>query len=132
MYRHLPPRGDGGQWTGTEQERLLLLCMAIAEGADYVDLEEDIAAGDSAVREDETHRELPQLPRNAARSPQVIQIEGARTEIARVVVLKTEPIDITGLRANLEQEVRLNMDGRNIRTKISDVNVKIRIEGAGK
>lgn len=65
-------------------------------------------------------------------TPQVIQIEGARTEIARVVVLKTESIDITGLHANLEQEVRLNMDGRNIRTKISDVTVKIRIEGAGK
>ena len=36
---------DGGKWTGTEEERLLLLRTAIAEGAEYVDLEEDIAGG---------------------------------------------------------------------------------------
>jgi len=34
---------DGGRWQGGEQERLLLLRTAIAEGCDYVDLEEDIA-----------------------------------------------------------------------------------------
>src|SRR6188768_2720719 len=36
---------DGGLWKGTEQARLLLIRTAIAEGVDYVDLEEDIAAG---------------------------------------------------------------------------------------
>ncbi len=34
---------DGGKWVGNEQERLMLLRSAIAEGVDYVDLEEDIA-----------------------------------------------------------------------------------------
>lgn len=34
---------DGGMYAGSEQERLILLRMAIAEGADYVDLEDDIA-----------------------------------------------------------------------------------------
>jgi 3-dehydroquinate dehydratase / shikimate dehydrogenase len=34
---------DGGMFAGTEQERLVLLRMAIAEGADYVDLEDDVA-----------------------------------------------------------------------------------------
>ncbi len=34
---------DGGKWRGTEQQRLMLLRTAIAEGVDYVDLEEDIA-----------------------------------------------------------------------------------------
>lgn len=34
---------DGGKWTGTEAERLMLLRAAIAEGVEYVDLEEDIA-----------------------------------------------------------------------------------------
>jgi 3-dehydroquinate dehydratase/shikimate dehydrogenase len=34
---------DGGNWKGTEQERIVLLRSAIAEGVDYVDLEEDIA-----------------------------------------------------------------------------------------
>jgi 3-dehydroquinate dehydratase/shikimate dehydrogenase len=35
---------DGGKWTGTEEQRLMLLRSAIAEGVDYVDLEEDVAA----------------------------------------------------------------------------------------
>lgn len=35
---------DGGRYAGDEQERQLVLRTAIAEGADYVDIEEDIAA----------------------------------------------------------------------------------------
>jgi 3-dehydroquinate dehydratase/shikimate dehydrogenase len=34
---------DGGKWVGNEQKRLMLLRSAIAEGVDYIDLEEDIA-----------------------------------------------------------------------------------------
>ena len=34
---------DGGKWSGTEEARQLLLREAIAEGVDYVDIEEDIA-----------------------------------------------------------------------------------------
>ncbi len=34
---------DHGKWEGTEEERLILLRTAIADGAEYVDLEEDIA-----------------------------------------------------------------------------------------
>lgn len=34
---------DGGKWAGTEADRLMLLRQAIAEGVEYVDLEEDIA-----------------------------------------------------------------------------------------
>jgi 3-dehydroquinate dehydratase/shikimate dehydrogenase len=34
---------DGGKWTNNEQERITLLRSAIAEGVEYVDLEEDIA-----------------------------------------------------------------------------------------
>lgn len=36
---------DGGKYTGSEEDRLLLLRTAIVEGAEYVDLEEDVAAG---------------------------------------------------------------------------------------
>jgi 3-dehydroquinate dehydratase/shikimate dehydrogenase len=35
---------DGGKWAGTEDQRLMLLRSAIAEGVDYIDLEDDIAA----------------------------------------------------------------------------------------
>ena len=34
---------DGGKYAGTEEQRQLLLRTAIAEGVEYVDLEEDIA-----------------------------------------------------------------------------------------
>ncbi len=34
---------DGGKFTGTEEQRLMVLREAIVAGADYVDLEEDIA-----------------------------------------------------------------------------------------
>ncbi len=34
---------DGGNFTGPEEDRLVLLRTAIAEGAEYVDLEEDVA-----------------------------------------------------------------------------------------
>jgi 3-dehydroquinate dehydratase/shikimate dehydrogenase len=34
---------DGGQWSGTEEERKMLLRSAIVDGVDYVDLEEDVA-----------------------------------------------------------------------------------------
>jgi 3-dehydroquinate dehydratase/shikimate dehydrogenase len=36
---------DGGKWTGTEQERLMLLRTAIVEGVEYIDLEGDVAGG---------------------------------------------------------------------------------------
>ncbi|MEX0585779.1 MAG: shikimate dehydrogenase [Pirellulales bacterium] len=35
---------DGGKFVGSEENRLLLLRTAITEGAEYVDLEEDVAA----------------------------------------------------------------------------------------
>ena len=35
---------DGGMWKGSETSRQLLLRTAVAEGVEYVDLEEDIAA----------------------------------------------------------------------------------------
>src|SRR5688572_22677034 len=34
---------DGGRWSGDEDERLMLLRAAIDSGADYVDLERDVA-----------------------------------------------------------------------------------------
>jgi 3-dehydroquinate dehydratase / shikimate dehydrogenase len=34
---------DGGKWAGSEEQRLMLLRNAIAEGVEYVDLEDDIA-----------------------------------------------------------------------------------------
>ncbi|MBI3837421.1 MAG: shikimate dehydrogenase [Planctomycetia bacterium] len=35
---------DGGKFTGTEEQRLMLLRSAIAEGVEYIDLEDDVAS----------------------------------------------------------------------------------------
>jgi 3-dehydroquinate dehydratase/shikimate dehydrogenase len=34
---------DGGKWPGSEEQRMMLLRSAIAEGVEYVDLEDDVA-----------------------------------------------------------------------------------------
>ena len=60
--------------------------------------------------------------------PSSVEVEGARTEVNRISLLRTEQIDITGLDAGMTQDVRLNLNGRNIRTKVSDVTVKISVE----
>ena len=37
-------RQDGGKWSGSEEQRQVLLRSAIADGCDYIDLEEDVAS----------------------------------------------------------------------------------------
>lgn len=64
--------------------------------------------------------------------PSSVEIEGAKTEVARIALLRTEPIDITGIDSNMVQNVRINTNGRNIRTKVSEVTVKITVERTGR
>ena len=65
-------------------------------------------------------------------NPQYVTVEGAKAEVQRIAVLRTEPIDITGFDSDVSQDVRINTNGINIRTKTPEVNVKILIRGAGK
>ena len=60
-------------------------------------------------------------------SPAVASVEGPATEMARLAALRTEPLDITGLDADISQTVRVDANGRNVRFKISDVLVKVAI-----
>lgn len=60
--------------------------------------------------------------------PSTVRVEGAKTELARVAVLRTEPIDITGLDSDIRQNVRLNSNGRNIRTDVAEVTLSISIK----
>lgn len=64
--------------------------------------------------------------------PSSVEVEGAKIEVARIAILRTEPIDITGIDSDITQNVRLNTNGRNIRTKVSEVTVKITIGRTGK
>ncbi len=65
-------------------------------------------------------------------TPKEVTVEGARSEVRKVNSLKTEPIDITGLDKAFIQDARLDMAGRNIRTKINEVKVKVVISGVGR
>ena len=60
--------------------------------------------------------------------PSSVEVEGARTEVNRIALLRTEQIDITGLDTGVTQNIRLNLNGKNIRTKVSEVTVKISVE----
>lgn len=63
-------QADGGRWQGTEEERLLMLRTAIAEGADWVDLEDDIAEGVprfGKTRRIVSHHDFQRTPRISPR-----------------------------------------------------------------
>lgn len=60
--------------------------------------------------------------------PQFVDIEGAKTEVSGISILRTEPVDISGADADITQKVRLNTGGRNIRIGTSEVDVRIKIE----
>jgi len=62
-------------------------------------------------------------------TPKEVTVEGARAEVSRIKVLKTEPIDITDLNETFVQDVRLDVTGRNVRTEVQEVSVKIVIKG---
>jgi YbbR domain-containing protein len=58
-------------------------------------------------------------------SPPIVRVEGAKTEMANLSVLRTEPLDITGLDADISQNVRVDANGRNVRIKTPDVMTKV-------
>lgn len=64
--------------------------------------------------------------------PLSIEIEGAKTEVGGIALLRTEPVDVTGIDSDIIQNVRLNTSGRNIRTKVSEVTVKVTVGRTGK
>ena len=66
--------------------------------------------------------------RSVVVSPSLVAVEGTKTEVSRISVLRTEPLEITGIDADIDQNVRLITGGKNIRTDISEVRVKVDIE----
>jgi YbbR domain-containing protein len=57
--------------------------------------------------------------------PQIVEIEGASSEVGRVDKIKTEPLDITGLTETLTKDSELDISGMNIRTRTEEVTVKV-------
>lgn len=64
--------------------------------------------------------------------PQYVVIEGVRSEVIKVGNVKTEPIDISAFKESFSQNLKIDLAGRNIRTKLNDVIVKVVIGSRGK
>lgn len=64
--------------------------------------------------------------------PKTIVIEGKRPDVYKVGTIKTEPVDITGLKETLTIGARLELSGINIRTKTDDVKIRVVIVGRKK
>ncbi len=58
-------------------------------------------------------------------SPGKIKINGPKSVIAKVYSIKTEPIDITGITDSFRVSAALNISRENVRTDVSEVEVKI-------
>lgn len=85
---------DEGRWRGTEEHRLKLFREAIISGAEYVDLEGDIA--DSVPRYGETKRiisyhNFQETPKNLAAIAKELSEKDA--DIIKIVTLANEPTD---------------------------------------
>jgi len=64
--------------------------------------------------------------------PQYVAIEGIRAEVIKVGAVRTEPFDVTGLTESLTQDLKLDLTGKNIRSKLSEVSVSIVIGARGR
>jgi len=65
-------------------------------------------------------------------TPKEVTIEGAKAEVSRTALLKTEPVDITDSSETTVEDARLDVGGRNIRTQVQEVNIKVVIKGRKK
>lgn len=64
--------------------------------------------------------------------PQTMVIEGIRSEVGKTIVVRTEPLDITGLNGTLTQDLKLDLTSSNIKSKITDVKVTVVIGARGR
>ncbi len=59
--------------------------------------------------------------------PEKIVLEGPKSVIAKIYTIKTEPIDINGINADLKYKANLNLSDANIRKNINKVEVNISV-----
>ncbi len=64
--------------------------------------------------------------------PEEIVVEGPKSEVRKITALKTEPIDVTGIKEDFSQEVALDLPKANIRSKVDRADVHIRIARRGR
>jgi len=65
-------------------------------------------------------------------APQTLVIEGIRSEVGKINIIRTEPLDITGSNESVTQDVKLDLISSNIRSKTAVVKVKVVIGAKGR
>jgi YbbR domain-containing protein len=78
---------------------------------------------------------IPERPfelRTVTVRPSAVTVEGPRSEVEKLTVLRTDPIDITGFNEDIVQNAKLNLTGRGLRSNVAEVTVSAAIRKAGK
>ncbi len=87
-------RSDGGHWDDSEEARLTVLRTAIAEGVDYVDLEDDIAASIprfGATRRIISHHDFRRTPQDLSGLHRSLAALDA--DVVKIATLANQPND---------------------------------------
>ena len=93
-------RSDRGRWAGTENQRLALLRAAIVAGAEYVDLEDDIAGGIpryGSTKRIVSHHNFDETPENLEEiHSQLTQYD---PDLVKLVTMANSPGDMVRMQA---------------------------------
>jgi YbbR domain-containing protein len=60
--------------------------------------------------------------------PRMVEIKGTKSVIKKIHSVKTEPIDITGITANLQSRVYIDLSKNNVKVNITEVDVSIAVK----
>ena len=98
---------DGGKWMKTEEDRVMLLRTAIADGADYVDLEMDIAKQIPRYKDTQriiSYHNFDETPSNIEEiHHQMTQLD---PDIIKIATMANNPMDnVTALRLCRDSEI---------------------------
>ena len=61
-------------------------------------------------------------------NPETVTVEGPKSAIAKIDIIKTEPIDINGIKSDLIYKANLNLSDPHIKKNIHKVDVKLSVE----
>ena len=87
-------KSDGGQWDHSEEARLQLLRVAIVEGADYVDLEDDVASSVrryGSTKRIISHHDMVRTPPNLAHLH--ARMTALDADIVKIATMANHPTD---------------------------------------
>ncbi len=100
---------DGGRWRGSEDDRRMLLRSAIAEGCEYVDLEEDVAAAIPRFGKTKriiSHHDFHKTPEDLLAIHQRLARHDA--DIVKLATMANQPHDNVRMLQLIKQTSQLN------------------------